>query len=299
MTAQRVAADNVPFGMCTVPIHSLQRALYAATKKYFPLIIDVRFGVSNVTVNEDGTVSWAESDNISQQSLRPTIAVLACGAHSNIVQPLLPTPTIHSPTQHFIYYPLPANSTSTIGRNIYFHRHFDHTSHTFIKQAIVGHATSAPVASIQLTAPPSPDSPADNHMPMIEQAMARFQSVFPSLQAADLKPSQTAPTHFTVTETSLNSFNAGPIIALGDAARTGHFNSALGVTLALVCDVNAMGRLVEGVTKFVGDRRGSVDTEEWFSSAHGAELLLRFNHDLQETSRVFREKDLAWFYERL
>ncbi|KAJ3039395.1 hypothetical protein HDV00_012271 [Rhizophlyctis rosea] len=298
VSAQRVADDNIPFEMTTVSIRSLQHALYAAIERQYPTIIDVQFGVSDVSVAKDGSVSWTVPNQHKPHTIKPAVTILACGSRSDIVDSLFHPPVIHSPTQHFIYYPLPPTSIPTVGPNIYFNRHFDPSSQTFIKQAMIGHTSSPPVISVQLPSPTTAEQTRSPYSEEVDGAISRFHTAFPNLAGTPLKPDTTHPVHFTVTETSRQSNIIGQTVVIGDAARTGHFNAALGVTLSLVCDINAVGRLVKGVMKIVGGGEDGVG-DRWFDSLEGKKVCARFDEEVRETGRVFREKDLMWFYERL
>ncbi|KAI8821135.1 uncharacterized protein EV422DRAFT_55151 [Fimicolochytrium jonesii] len=299
LSPERLRDDNIPFGVCNVPVQALQRSLYEVAGAKYADVIEFHFGVQELELVEDKDhwgIRYHTGDATATQLAKPDLIVLAEGSRRALAfKALTKEVLMESSPQHFLYYCLSASGTQCAGADIYFRRHYDEKLGTMLKQALVGHPATQAVVSVQI--PPSiaaihPERPSllqDQIEALVSGACQRFHDAFPSLTSDSLLPDPETPiTVFKVQETHLKRYAARNVIAIGDCARTGHFNSALGAAFALVSDVNAVGALVDAVvSREQGEQQISVE-----------EAFVAFDAALRHTTQVFHDHDLTWFYER-
>ncbi|KAJ3292038.1 hypothetical protein HK104_005593 [Borealophlyctis nickersoniae] len=170
------------------------------------------------------------------------LIILAGGARRQIVTSqlnLTPIPVSDMHTFSFSFL------NESIGPQILFLRTRDNDTGHWCKTAIVGNEITeeGPILFTQITSSQSTETLAGIASQRINDIKAAYKNE--NLPEKLTLNTTIPPKTFTAQETKLPKTNVNNIFIVGDAARTGHFQSALGASLGLVFDVAAVREVGE------------------------------------------------------
>ncbi|KAI8911224.1 hypothetical protein DFJ77DRAFT_441639 [Powellomyces hirtus] len=236
----------------------------------------------------------------------PDLVILAEGSRRNIlINQLRQQPVIASPKQEFLYAFLTPDASRAVGPHCYFARQADHENyargkgHSLVKRALIGRPDKGRaiifMQSDGWSGPGSDDT--ERSAAISTLAEHSLRAAFPALKDISLTPDPATPlVTFRVQETHSPRYVLGNVVVVGDAARTGHFSSAVGISHALVSDINALTLLVEAIVQ----HRPSADPEAvGVVNANIRAARVACETAMRHITSVYHESDLHWFYERL
>ena len=297
VTPRRIKEDNLPFEVSGVPIQCLQRALYHAARRLYPDTIHIHYGVTDLQLLErDGRVGRSVRATLADKTLTwdPDVIVAAEGGRRELLKRDLGLASVLiSKPQLFMYGFLTSEASAALGPHIYFNRVWDPEvsrpdNNRFAKHSIIGRpgAPGQAVCFVQC------DGRSDRTCETLLTDMQRhMQQAFPSLRDVNLEfdPS-IPPQRCVVQETHASCYVTQNVLVVGDAARTGHFCSAVGVPHSLVSDGNAIGPVCEAVVQLSRGKGTQADVD---AAKTACEARMR------EVAQMYHENDLFWFYEQV
>ncbi|OZJ05981.1 hypothetical protein BZG36_01238 [Bifiguratus adelaidae] len=287
-SATAVLGSNLTQHVCGIPIASLQQALFATAVHQGIIFV---FDSGKVTVERDAEIgarvryTSRDGEPLSDQA---DLLIIAEGTGRSITQQDLNIePDVKSERQHFLYSFLISND---IGPRIFYNRkRSNDPAIEFSGCAIVSNTASevGTIFYVQIPRPLKQDE--RSRREALEEELQVMREVFRDhLDSKAISIDDTVPiTQFSVEVSSLPVYSIDDNIIVGDAARTGHFNSGAAFSVSLVCDINTVRQLVRKVFKNLID--GTADSQSAFSE---------FNDALSQASTELHNMELAFFYEQ-